>query len=90
MLAPENRSTLQAKRGINQVPGNSACLQLLDVREVAGLLRMHPRSIWRLATMAEAGQGNFPRPLRIAAKTIRWSLSDVHAYLAALAGEGGR
>ena len=85
MLDPENHSTLQAKRGINQVPANSACLQLLDVKEVAGLLRMHPRSIWRLATMAEAGQGNFPRPLRIGPKTVRWRMSDVQAYLAALA-----
>ena len=85
MLDPENHSTLQTKRGINPVSANSACLQLLDVKEVAGLLRMHPRSIWRLATMAEAGQGNFPRPLRIGPKTVRWRMSDVQAYLAALA-----
>jgi predicted DNA-binding transcriptional regulator AlpA len=39
--------------------------------------------------MAEAGQGDFPRPLRIGPKTVRWRLSDVEAYLAALAG-GGR
>lgn len=90
MLDPENHSTLQTKREINPVPANSACLQLLDVKEVAGLLRMHPRSIWRLATMAEAGQGNFPRPLRIGPKTVRWRMSDVQAYLAALAGETGR
>ena len=63
-------------------------VQLLDVREVAGLLRMHPRSIWRLAALAEAGQDKFPKPLRIGPKTIRWRLSDVQAYLAFLAGEG--
>jgi predicted DNA-binding transcriptional regulator AlpA len=68
----------------------SADVQLLDVREVAGLLRMHPRSIWRLTAMAEAGQGNFPKPLRIGPKTVRWRLSDVQAYLAALAGESSR
>jgi predicted DNA-binding transcriptional regulator AlpA len=67
---------------------SSADVQLLDVREVAGLLRMHPRSIWRLAAMAEAGQDKFPKPLRIGPKTIRWRLSDVQTYLAALAGEG--
>jgi hypothetical protein len=42
----------------------------------------------RLAAVAEAGQGDFPRPLRIGSKTVRWRLSDVEAYLAALAGEG--
>jgi predicted DNA-binding transcriptional regulator AlpA len=62
-------------------------VQLLDVRQLATTLGMHPRSIWRLAAMAEAGQGNFPRPLRIGPKTIRWRLVDVQAYLAALAGE---
>jgi predicted DNA-binding transcriptional regulator AlpA len=65
----------------------SVDVQLLDVREIAGLLRMHPRSIWRLAAQAEAGLCNFPRPLRIGPKTIRWRLSDVQAYLEALAGE---
>jgi len=69
---------------------NATDVQLLDVREVAELLRMHPRSIWRLAAQAEAGQSNFPKPLRIGPKTIRWRLSDVQAYLAALAEEGGR
>ena len=68
----------------------SADVQLLDVREVAGLLRMHPRSIWRLAALAEAGQGSFPRPLRIGPKTVRWRLADVEKYLAALAEEGSR
>jgi predicted DNA-binding transcriptional regulator AlpA len=46
--------------------------------------------VWRLATQAEAGQGNFPKPLRIGPKTVRWRLSDVKAYLSALAGEQGR
>ena len=90
MLDQENHSTPQTKSGMNQVPANSACLQLLDVREVAGLLRMHPRSLWRLAALAEAGKGNFPMPLRIAPKTVRWRLRDVEAYLAALAGESSR
>ena len=75
---------------MTQTLAASADVQLLDVREVAGLLRMHPRSIWRLAALAEAGQGDFPKPLRIAPKTIRWRLSDVQAYLAALAGERGQ
>jgi predicted DNA-binding transcriptional regulator AlpA len=35
--------------------------------------------------MAEAGHGDFPRPLRIGHRIIRWRLADVEAYLAALA-----
>jgi len=65
-------------------------VQLLDVKQLATAIGMHPRSIWRLAAQAEAGLGNFPRPMRIGPKTIRWRLSDVEAYFAALAGEGSR
>ena len=63
--------------------------QLLAVKQLAAMLGIHERTCWRLAAMAEAGQGDFPRPLRIGPKTVRWRLADVEAYLAALAG-GGR
>ena len=63
--------------------------QLLAVRQLAAMLGVHERTCWRLAAMAEGGQGDFPRPLRIGPKTVRWRLADVEAYLAALAG-GGR
>lgn len=65
------------------LPNNA---QLLDVRDVARLLRMHPRSIWRLAAKAEDGLIEFPKPLQIGRKAVRWRLSDVQAYLSALAG----
>jgi len=64
-------------------------LKLLTVKELAAVLGVHERTCWRLAAMAEAGYGDFPRPLRIGPKTIRWRLADVEAFLAALAG-GGR
>jgi len=63
-------------------------LKLLTVKELAAALGIHERTCWRLAAMAEAGQGAFPRPLRIGPKTIRWRLADVEAYLAALAARG--
>jgi len=63
-------------------------LKLLTVKELAAVLGVHERTCWRLAAMAEAGHGDFPRPLRIGPKTIRWRLADVEAFLAALAGTG--
>jgi excisionase family DNA binding protein len=65
-------------------------LKLLTVRELAAALNVHERSVWRLAAEAEAGQSNFPRPLRIGPKTVRWRLADVEAYLAALAEQASR
>ena len=75
---------------MSQALGLPTDVQLLDVKQLAAALGMHPRSIWRLAAQSEAGHGNFPKPLRIGPKTIRWRLSDVQTYLAALAGESGR
>ena len=62
--------------------------QLLTVRKVARLLSLHPRTIWRLAGLAEAGLDDFPKPIRLATKTVRWRLRDIEGYLARLAGEG--
>ena len=63
-------------------------VRLLTVKELAAMLHVHERSVWRLAAMAEGGHGDFPRPLRIGPKTIRWRLADVEAFLAALADTG--
>lgn len=64
--------------------------KLMTVKDLAAMLKIHERTCWRLSALAEAGVGNFPRPLRIAPKTVRWRLSDVEGYLGVLAGEGGR
>ena len=62
-----------------------AC-QLVTVRELSSLLKEHPGTIWRQTALAEAGHGDFPKPLRLGPKTIRWRLSDVQAYLDRLQG----
>jgi predicted DNA-binding transcriptional regulator AlpA len=64
-------------------------VKLLTAKELAAALGVHERTCWRLAAMAEAGHGDFPRPLRIGPRVVRWRLADVEAYLAALAA-GGR
>ncbi len=61
--------------------------QLVTVKELSKLLQLHQRTIWRLSGLAEAGLSDFPRPLRLGPKTVRWRLTDVAAYLGRLAGE---
>ena len=51
--------------------------KLLTVKELAAMLGVHERSVWRMSAQAEAVGGNFPRPLRIGPKTVRWRLEDV-------------
>ena len=49
---------------------------LLDVAEVARLLNVSPRHVWRLCDA-----GTFPRPVAIGAKLRRWPRSVVLAWI---------
>jgi len=64
-------------------------LRLLDVRQVASLLNVSPRSVWRMAAASEAGIGCFPRALRLSPRCVRWRACDIEAYLQSLAGGRG-
>ena len=68
----------------------AAEVQLVNVKQLAAALGIHERTCWRQAALAEAGESNFPKPLRLGPKTVRWRLSHVQAYLSALAEESGR
>ena len=68
----------------------AAEVQLMDVKQLAAALGIHERTCWRLAALAEAGLNDFPKPLRLGPKTVRWRLSTVETYLAALAVEDRR
>jgi predicted DNA-binding transcriptional regulator AlpA len=60
-------------------------VKLLTVKDLASMLGVNERTCWRLAALAEVGQGDFPKPIRITPRTVRWRQADVERYLAALA-----
>ena len=71
----------------NDMPDAGGLSPLLTVREVAKILGIHVRTVWRLAKKVEYGEVPFPKPLRLAKKTIRWRRQDLEKYLDALAAE---
>ena len=54
---------------------------LMTVQQVAAVLNVGQRTVWRMTSRAEAGFGNFPKPKRIASKTVRWRWDDIQKYL---------
>ena len=60
---------------------------LMTARDVAAVLGVGERTVWRLTSRAEAGYGNFPRPVRLAARTVRWRWPDIEKYLLELAAK---
>jgi len=66
------------KQDKGRVTGRGEC-QLLTVKDVASILAIAPRSVWRLSAT-----GQLARPLRLGAKTLRWRLRDIQRYLAEL------
>jgi excisionase family DNA binding protein len=69
----------------SSAPAAPSPSQLLTVRDVAALLRIHPRSVWRMSA-----SGQLPAPLALGAKTIRWRAADIEAYLTTLAGQAAK
>ncbi len=53
---------------------------LLTARQVADLLGVHVRSVWR---MSHTGQ--IPLPIRLAERVVRWRLADLQAHLDGIA-----
>jgi excisionase family DNA binding protein len=52
-------------------------LELFSVKEVSGLLKFHPRTVWKMAQT-----GELPRPVKIGNKAVRWRRSDLQKFLA--------
>jgi len=67
-----------------EAPTVDAC-RLLDVTELSALLKLSPRTIWRLAALNKAGHGDgFPRAITIGPRLRRWRAVDVARYLDSL------
>ena len=49
---------------------------LLDVRQVADLLGVHSRTVWRMATM-----GEIPKPIKLSERVVRWRLTDLQRHI---------
>ncbi len=50
--------------------------RLLAVREVAALLGVSVRAVWRLVSA-----GRLPAPVRISTRTVRWKLAEIRGYI---------
>jgi len=55
-----------------------AYVQLLDAREVAGLLRISMPTLWRCVK-----QERIPKPIRFGPRLLRWRLRDIERCLGA-------
>lgn len=54
-------------------------MQLLDVKQVAQMYGVHPRTIWNLASA-----GRIPQPVRLSPHVVRWRLSDLEVHIQGL------
>lgn len=53
-----------------------ADVAVVSVREVAELLGVNPRTVWRMAQT-----GDIPAPIRLSDRVVRWRLSDLREHL---------
>ena len=52
--------------------------QMLTDKEVAGVLKLHRSSVWRLARV-----GKIPQPTKIGFRTARWKKSELTSFMEA-------
>lgn len=49
---------------------------VINVREVAELLGVNTRTVWRMSQ-----RGEIPAPIRLGDRVVRWRLSDLREHL---------
>lgn len=61
---------------MDEIRNRMADVAVVSVREVAELLGVNPRTVWRLAQT-----GDIPAPIRLSERVVRWRLSDLREHL---------
>ena len=78
---------------MDEIQSRKADVAVVSVREVAELLGVNARTVWRMAQ-----RGEIPAPIRLGERVVRWRLSDLREHLdhkaagknVAGGGHGGR
>lgn len=61
---------------MDEIKNRMADVAVVSVREVAELLGVNPRTVWRMAQT-----GDIPAPIRLSERVVRWRLSDLREHL---------
>ncbi len=67
--------------GLSCAPSPLTVHPLLTAADVARVLQVGERTVWRMASRSRAGVGAFPKPIRIGPKSVRWRWQDIERYL---------
>ena len=66
-------------------PSTITVSPLLTARDIARVLGISERTLWRLVSKSRGGHGGFPKPLRLGGHAVRWRWQDIEKYLQDLA-----
>lgn len=61
---------------MDELQVRKADVAVINVREVAELLGVNARTIWRMTQ-----RGELPAPIRLGDRVVRWRLSDLREHL---------
>jgi excisionase family DNA binding protein len=61
---------------MDEIKSRMADVAVVSVREVAELLGVNVRTVWRMAQT-----GDIPAPIRLSERIVRWRLSDLRQHL---------
>ncbi|MFO0787107.1 MAG: helix-turn-helix domain-containing protein [Phycisphaerales bacterium] len=61
---------------MDEIRNRMADVAVVSVREVAELLGVNARTVWRMAQRCE-----IPAPIRLGERVVRWRLSDLREHL---------
>ena len=67
-------------------PATVTVHRLMTAGDVARVLNVGERTVWRLASRASGGRSAFPKGVHIGPQAVRWRWQDVEKYLQELAG----